>query len=158
MAGSDPGALQELRVVEAELNERWPETKIEPSLDRIKALTDLLVVSADVAEAEARFERFTARAARATAFGRTIALDRGRIEIVSEAAFAALVPEIKVPRLPFMGAYALQVASLSAAAALLADAGLSARRAGNALIVPFPAELGTGAWLFVESSDVSLFV
>ena len=42
MAGSDPGALQELRVVEAELNERWPETKIEPSLDRIKALTDLL--------------------------------------------------------------------------------------------------------------------
>ncbi|WP_461157131.1 bifunctional tetrahydrofolate synthase/dihydrofolate synthase [Saccharopolyspora tripterygii] len=38
----DPGALHELRVVEAELNERWPETKIEPSLDRIRALTDLL--------------------------------------------------------------------------------------------------------------------
>ncbi|MEB3367976.1 bifunctional tetrahydrofolate synthase/dihydrofolate synthase [Saccharopolyspora mangrovi] len=38
----DPAALHELRVVEAELNERWPETKIEPSLDRIRALTDLL--------------------------------------------------------------------------------------------------------------------
>ncbi|WP_344134045.1 bifunctional tetrahydrofolate synthase/dihydrofolate synthase [Saccharopolyspora halophila] len=38
----DPGALQDLRVVEAALNERWPETKIEPSLDRIRALTDLL--------------------------------------------------------------------------------------------------------------------
>ncbi|TWF93669.1 dihydrofolate synthase/folylpolyglutamate synthase [Saccharopolyspora dendranthemae] len=42
MTGMDPGALHELRVVEAELNERWPETKIEPSLDRIRALTDLL--------------------------------------------------------------------------------------------------------------------
>ncbi|WP_433871766.1 bifunctional tetrahydrofolate synthase/dihydrofolate synthase [Saccharopolyspora sp. CA-218241] len=42
MSGIDPAALQELRVVEAELNERWPETKIEPSLDRIRALTELL--------------------------------------------------------------------------------------------------------------------
>lgn len=38
----DSGALHELRVVETELNERWPETKIEPSLDRIRTLTDLL--------------------------------------------------------------------------------------------------------------------
>lgn len=42
MSSTDPEALRELRVVEAELNERWPETKIEPSLDRIRALTDLL--------------------------------------------------------------------------------------------------------------------
>ncbi|MEU6128529.1 folylpolyglutamate synthase/dihydrofolate synthase family protein [Saccharopolyspora sp. NPDC047091] len=42
MSGTESGALHELRVVEAELNERWPETKIEPSLDRIRALTDLL--------------------------------------------------------------------------------------------------------------------
>ncbi|NYH79716.1 dihydrofolate synthase/folylpolyglutamate synthase [Actinopolyspora biskrensis] len=42
MADSEPGELQELRVVESELNERWPETKIEPSLERIRALTDLL--------------------------------------------------------------------------------------------------------------------
>ncbi|GAA0531610.1 dihydrofolate synthase [Saccharopolyspora subtropica] len=42
MTGTDAAALHELRVVEAELNERWPETKIEPSLDRIRALTDLL--------------------------------------------------------------------------------------------------------------------
>ncbi|MER5391693.1 folylpolyglutamate synthase/dihydrofolate synthase family protein [Saccharopolyspora sp. NPDC002686] len=42
MSGTDPTALQELRAVEAELNERWPETKIEPSLDRIQLLTDLL--------------------------------------------------------------------------------------------------------------------
>jgi dihydrofolate synthase/folylpolyglutamate synthase len=38
----DPVALDALREVEAELNTRWPETKIEPSLARIAALVDLL--------------------------------------------------------------------------------------------------------------------
>jgi dihydrofolate synthase/folylpolyglutamate synthase len=35
-------ALAELRAVEAELDRRWPETRIEPSLTRIAALVDLL--------------------------------------------------------------------------------------------------------------------
>ncbi|MGW0522597.1 bifunctional tetrahydrofolate synthase/dihydrofolate synthase [Crossiella sp. NPDC003009] len=35
-------ALAALRAVEAELDTRWPETKIEPSLDRIRLLTELL--------------------------------------------------------------------------------------------------------------------
>jgi dihydrofolate synthase/folylpolyglutamate synthase len=35
-------ALHELFAVEAELNQRWPETKIEPSLTRISALVNLL--------------------------------------------------------------------------------------------------------------------
>jgi dihydrofolate synthase/folylpolyglutamate synthase len=39
---SDPGALEALRAVEAELNTRWPETKIAPSLERIKALAHVL--------------------------------------------------------------------------------------------------------------------
>jgi dihydrofolate synthase/folylpolyglutamate synthase len=34
--------LEQLRQVESELNTRWPETKIEPSLSRIAALVDLL--------------------------------------------------------------------------------------------------------------------
>ncbi|GAB3159104.1 bifunctional tetrahydrofolate synthase/dihydrofolate synthase [Amycolatopsis sp. NPDC004378] len=37
-----PEARHELMAVEAELNQRWPETKIEPSLTRISALTQLL--------------------------------------------------------------------------------------------------------------------
>jgi hypothetical protein len=113
-------------------------------------LTDLLIVSPDVAEAAARFERFTARPARTTGLGRSIRLDRGRIEIVTEAAFAALVPEVKAPRLPFVGAYAIAVQSLHAAEELTGRAGLKPRRAGKALIVPFPPELGIGAWLFAE--------
>ncbi|GAA2994772.1 bifunctional tetrahydrofolate synthase/dihydrofolate synthase [Actinokineospora diospyrosa] len=35
-------SLEELRQVESELDTRWPETKIEPSLSRIAALVDLL--------------------------------------------------------------------------------------------------------------------
>ncbi|MBP2319778.1 dihydrofolate synthase/folylpolyglutamate synthase [Kibdelosporangium banguiense] len=39
---TDPDALQALREVEAELDTRWPETQIAPSLDRIRALMDVL--------------------------------------------------------------------------------------------------------------------
>ncbi|XVS65809.1 bifunctional tetrahydrofolate synthase/dihydrofolate synthase [Actinosynnema sp. CA-299493] len=42
MTGFETGALEELRQVESELDTRWPETKIEPSLDRIRALADVL--------------------------------------------------------------------------------------------------------------------
>ncbi|WP_436495183.1 bifunctional tetrahydrofolate synthase/dihydrofolate synthase [Actinokineospora sp. HUAS TT18] len=38
----DPGALEELHQVESELDTRWPETKIAPSLERIAALVDLI--------------------------------------------------------------------------------------------------------------------
>lgn len=38
----DPAALAELRVVENALDERWPETRIAPTLARIAALVDLL--------------------------------------------------------------------------------------------------------------------
>ena len=41
-APPSPVDLAELALVEAELDKRWPETKIEPSLTRIAALMDLL--------------------------------------------------------------------------------------------------------------------
>lgn len=41
-SGPSPVELAEMALVEAELDQRWPETKIEPSLARIAALMDLL--------------------------------------------------------------------------------------------------------------------
>lgn len=41
-AGPSPVDLAEMALVEAELDQRWPETKIEPSLTRIATLMDLL--------------------------------------------------------------------------------------------------------------------
>jgi hypothetical protein len=115
-------------------------------------LIDLLIAAPDVAEAAVRFVRFTGRPAMATTFGRSVQLDRGRIELVTETAFAALVPEVAPPRLPFMGAYALRVTSLRDTEELMDAAGLNPRRTGRALVVPFPPELGAGAWFFAESA------
>ena len=115
-------------------------------------LLDLVVVAADVAEAAARFVRFTGHAAEPTKYGQAIALDRGQVSLFSADAFAALLPEIVVPSLPFMGAYALRVQSLAAVESLLRQERLTARRLGAALVVPFPDELGAGAWLFVENA------
>ncbi|MGH4011192.1 MAG: dihydrofolate synthase, partial [Pseudonocardiaceae bacterium] len=42
MVPIDSDALAALRAVETELDRRWPESRIEPSLTRIAALVDLL--------------------------------------------------------------------------------------------------------------------
>jgi hypothetical protein len=69
---------------------------------------------------------------------------------VTADAFTKLYPECPVPSLPFAGACGITVKSLAALEACLTQAGLSSRRADEALIAPFPEELGQGAWLFAE--------
>jgi hypothetical protein len=115
-----------------------------------QGLLDVVVVSADMAEAAGRFARFTGHEARPTKFGRAITLDRGQVQVCSQDTFTAMFPELAVPRLPFLGAYAVRVRSLATAEALLRREGWVIRQLGRALVVPFPAELGLGAWLFVE--------
>jgi hypothetical protein len=66
-------------------------------------------------------------------------------------AFAALLPEVAVPRLPFLGAYAIRVQSLPALEALLLRQALASRRLGATLLVPFPPALGIGCWAFAEN-------
>jgi hypothetical protein len=113
-------------------------------------LMGLTIAVADVDEATARFARFTGRAASRTTYGRTIRLDRGRLDLVTADAFAALVPECAVPSLPFAGLCEIKVRSLAVLEALLDRAGLTSRRTSETLIVPFPEELGLGAWRFAE--------
>jgi len=122
-----------------------------------RGLASAVIAVADVEEAAARFERFTDRPASARGAARTIALDRGRIELVTRAAFEAALPEITPPVLPFIGAYGIVVASLDTVETMLARAGLRTRRTGDCLVAPFPEELGRGAWLFSEKNDVGLF-
>lgn len=119
-------------------------------------LASLIIVVADVAEAAARFARFTSRGAKPSRSGATIMLDRGRIELVRPEAFTAALPKISIPCLPFAGAYAIAVKSLAAVDALLHAAGMRVRHIDRGLVVPFPVELGQGAWLFTESSRISL--
>jgi hypothetical protein len=117
------------------------------------ALIDVAIASPDVAEATARFERFLARPAQSTQFGQdSFVLDRGQLQLLSDAAFKGMFPELAMPRLPFIGAYAIRVRSLAAVESLLAKQALAARRMGSALVVPFPQELGIDAWVFVENA------
>ena len=111
-------------------------------------LTGLTIAVADLDEAAARFARFTGRAATRTAYGQSIELDRGRLDLVTADAFAALLPQCSIPSLPFAGLCEIKVRSLATLESLLGNAGLAARRSGDTLIVPFPAELGIGAWRF----------
>jgi hypothetical protein len=102
------------------------------------ALIDLVIASPDVAEATARFERFLGRQAKSTQFGQTtFVLDRGQVQLFSEAAFVAMFPEVAVPRLPFIGAYAIRVQSLATVESLVK---ISPRRRGADRAV------STGAW------------
>jgi hypothetical protein len=116
-----------------------------------QGLIDVVVVSADPDEAAGRFARFTGHKSRPTKFGHAIALDRGQLQVFSRDAFASMFAEIAIPQLPFLGAYVVRVQSLAATEALLQREAMPMRRIGGALVVPFPAELGLGAWLFVEN-------
>jgi hypothetical protein len=51
-----------------------------------------------------------------TSFGQTIALDRGRVDLLPADEFAHLLPEVAIPSLPFVGAYGIRVKSLTLAA------------------------------------------
>jgi hypothetical protein len=115
-----------------------------------RALAALTIAVADVAEAAARFARFTGRAAETCAGGQAIRLDRGRVELMTADAFGRRFPELAIPGLPFMGACTIEVASRAAAEASLRAGGIAPRHDGGRLVARFPAELGVGAWTFEE--------
>jgi hypothetical protein len=115
-----------------------------------RALASVTVVVNNVDEAAQRFARFTGRETTRSLRGVTVTLDRGAIELTSADAFAQLLPDIPIPSLPFIGAYGIKVASLSAIEELLRRAGIAARRHEHDLAVKFPQELGQGAWLFTQ--------
>jgi hypothetical protein len=106
---------------------------------------DMVIASADPTEAAGRFARFTGRAARATTAGQMIGLDRGQVQIMTAGGFGALFPDVPIPRLPFIGAYAVQIGSLTTMESILETGGIKSRKVDGALYVPFPEALGEGA-------------
>jgi hypothetical protein len=117
-----------------------------------RALSALTIAVADVDEAAARFAGFTGRPAAACEGGQAIALDRGRIELLTADAFGRRFPELTIPSLPFMGACTIAIEKLAAAEGVLRRGGITTRSAGEGLVATFPEELGDGAWVFVETT------
>jgi hypothetical protein len=116
-------------------------------------LASMTIVVADVREAAGRFARFFGRAAKPSASGQSIALDRGRVELVEADAFARMLPQIPIPSVPFMGTYSIKVRSLSAIKTMLTGVGIATSSLGADLLARFPDELGQGAWIFTEKGS-----
>jgi hypothetical protein len=117
-------------------------------------LIDVVIAVADIEEAATRFARFTGRSAQATeGGGALIQLDRGGIYLLSQDRAAEKLPEVPVTALPFMIGYALGVESLAAAEAAVDGADLEWRAFEGGVVATFPAELGEGAWFFVERPE-----
>lgn len=115
-----------------------------------RALTGITIAVGDLEDAALRFACFTGRDTKSSPLGQTIELERGRVDIVTVETFARMLPEVPIPSLPFIGAYSIRVASVAALDEMLQGAGLQTRRREQDLVVPFPEELGRGAWLFAE--------
>jgi hypothetical protein len=77
-------------------------------------------------------------------------LERGSVQLADLSYVAGLVPNPPTP--PFIGLYAVTVASLGDTRSYFAAHGLQARHEERMLIVPFPEALGQGAWVFVETA------
>ncbi len=116
-------------------------------------LIDVVIAVADVEEAAQRFARFTGGAITRTPGGALLRLDRGGVYLVSHDRATEKLPEVPFTTLPFMIGYALRVQSLGAAEAAIDHAGLEWRAIEDGIVATFPAELGEGAWFFVERAD-----
>jgi Glyoxalase-like domain len=116
----------------------------------VSDLIDVVIAVADVEEAASRYARFTGRAAAPTPGGALIRLDRGGVYLVTHERAMEKLPEVPVTSLPFMIGYALGVKSLAAVETAVQSADLDWRAFDDGIVATFPAELGTGAWFFVE--------
>jgi hypothetical protein len=115
-------------------------------------LIDVVIAVADVEEAAGRFARFLGRAPISTQGGALIRLDRGGVYLISHERATEKLPEVPVPSLPFIVGYAVAVQSLGAAEAAVDGADLEWRALEDGVVASFPAELGEGAWFFVEAA------
>jgi hypothetical protein len=113
-------------------------------------LIDVVIAVADLEEAAQRFARFTGGAATRTPGGAVLRLDRGGVYLVNHDRATEKLPEVPFSTLPFMVGYALRVQSLAAAEAAVDHADLEWRAIEDGIVATFPAELGEGAWFFVE--------
>jgi len=113
-------------------------------------LIDVIIAVPDVEEAAARFARYTGRAATRLSGSAMLHLNRGGVLLATHDALTELLPEVAITTLPFIAGYAVGVRSLAAVETVLESGGLEWRAFEEGIAACFPAELGEGAWFFVE--------
>ncbi len=91
-----------------------------------RRLTDIVVCVADAREAAGRYARLFGRAPHRLSWdGWSLDLERGRVIVLSPVGLAAILPGIEVPTLPFMAAFAVEVADLDTVRSVLAAHGIT---------------------------------
>ena len=155
IARVEPGVMPEGRIQmlthhseQAVWQERWLSHP-----NSATGLIDVVIAVADIEEAAQRFARFTGRAATPTPGGTLIRLDRGGVYLVTHDRATEKLPEVPITSLPFIVGYAIRVQSLAAAEAAVDGAQLEWRAFEDGVVASFPAELGDGAWFFVERAS-----
>jgi hypothetical protein len=114
-------------------------------------LLEVVIEVADAHEAARRYARFLGRTSQVNAYGHYIQLDRGRVQLTSRETMRGMLPDAPNLPPPFISGYAIRVQSLEHLQGMLDRRGLAYMRRERAMIVPFPAQLGLGTWIFVET-------
>jgi hypothetical protein len=116
-------------------------------------LIDVVIAAADVDEAAGRFARFLGRPVMDGAFGKTIRLDRGGVQLVTAEMFSRLARDIVIPSLPFVGFYAIAVRSIPVLCESLQRGGVPFAVHNGFVMARFPSALGVGGWVFAETPE-----
>lgn len=152
-----PGSMPEGRVQYCA--HETPELVWQPGLtehaNAVDALSDMLLVCADLGETVRRYERFTRRAAQDEGDGRAaLRLDRGRLTFATVAAAERLLPDFAAPSLPFGAAVALRSRDLEATRAVLQRNRIRPARDMGDIVIVGP-EDGLGAWIVFHGPAIS---
>lgn len=120
--------------------------------NRVVSMTNVVIASADVAEAAGRFERYLGIAPAPCDGGVRFVFGRGSLTILTADAYRAALPGAEIPDLPFIGAYSLRSEDLKETKALLEGNGIATRALGDDVlrVDPLPA-LGS-TMIFTEGT------
>ena len=150
-----PDAMAEGRI--QMLSQDTPEIAWQPSLiardNAIDALTGVVVCTTDPGEAAGRFARLVGRGARTVPDGMELALERGRVRLVTHAGLARLLPGVRIAADPFIAAVTMRSRDLAATSAFLTARGVAVADLGGALAID--AGEAMGAYAIVHGHDAA---
>ncbi len=150
-----PGVMTEARV--QMLTHETPELIWLPEYsnhpNRTQALSDLLLISEDAGEKAALYARFTDCPVLTENGLGVVSLSRGRLSFAAPEAAAAVLPQLQIPSLPYIGAVALRSADLDQTRQVLAERGVTPLAANQAILVVGPQD-GVGAYIVFHAPGV----
>ncbi len=117
------------------------------------ALTDLLIISEDASIKAEQYARFTNRSVIAGKGIEAVSLARGRLTFSTLKAAETILPDLKVPSLPYMVAVGIRSADLNQTRSALNERGITPLTESDTVICVSPND-GVGAYIVFHSLNV----